>query len=97
MKKFEEIIKESIPTLIVFQHPGNQDAVAVKYLTETIRAKYNGKANIHRVDDTHGQLKVKYRLEEYPTWILFKKGEELMRESGNKTESQLEDMLIRAI
>lgn len=97
MKTFEEKIKETIPTLVVFLHHGSQDAVDVKYLTEEVKAKYTDKANVVRADDPHGKLKVTYRLEEYPTWIVFKEGQELMRESGKKTASQLEDMIERSL
>ncbi|MDE6073242.1 MAG: thioredoxin family protein [Muribaculaceae bacterium] len=49
-------------------------------------------------DTTHnGQLKVDYKIKEYPTWILYKEGQELMRESGRKTVAQLEDMIVRAL
>lgn len=97
MKTFEEKIKESIPTLVVFIHHGSQNAVDVKYLTDSIRTKYEGKANVVRADDPYGQLKVKYRLEEYPTYILFKEGQELMRESGVKTEEKLSELIDRAL
>lgn len=97
MKTFEQTIKESVPTLVVFLHHGHQDAVEVKYLTDSIKTKYSGKANVVRADDPYGQLKVKYRLEEYPTYILFKEGQELMRESGSKTEEQLSEMIERAL
>lgn len=97
MKTFKEIIKESKPTLVVFMHPGSQDAVEIKYLVEDVKKKFADKANTARADDTHGKLKVEYRLEEYPTYILFKEGQELMRESGNKTVSELSDMIQRAL
>ncbi|MBD5280773.1 MAG: thioredoxin family protein [Bacteroides sp.] len=97
MKTFEEKIKESVPTLVVFMHHGSQDAVDVKYLTEEVKAKYEGKANVMRADDPHGRLKVTYRLEEYPTWIVFKEGQELMRESGKKSAAELSDMIERAL
>ena len=97
MKTFKETIKESKPTLVVFMHPGSQDAVEIKYLLQEVKNKYADKANTARVDDTHGQLKVEYRLNEYPTYIIFKEGQELMRESGHKSESQLEEMIERAL
>lgn len=98
MKYFGEIIKESKPTLVVIQHAGNQNAVDVKYLTESLRAKYGDKANIVRVDGSfNGHLKLRYKLKEYPTWILFKEGQELMRESGHKKEADLIDMINRAL
>lgn len=97
MKTLKETIKESKPTLVVIMHPGSQDAVEIKYLMQDVKNKYAEKANTARVDDTHGQYKVEYRLNEYPTYILFKEGQELMRESGNKSESQLEEMIERAL
>ncbi|MDE6265361.1 MAG: thioredoxin family protein [Paramuribaculum sp.] len=97
MKSLVEKIKESVPTLVVFQHAGNQDAVEVKYLLQELRAKYGDRVSIVRVDASYnGEYKVHYKLEEYPTFILFKDGQELMRESGRKTLGELEDMLGRA-
>ena len=97
MKTFDKAIKESIPTLVVFMHHGSQDAVEIKYIVDGVKSKYNGKANVVKADDPYGKLKVSYRLEEYPTYILFKEGQELMRESGRKTVSQLEEMIDRAL
>lgn len=97
MKSLVEKIKESVPTLVVFQHAGNQDAVEVKYLLQELRAKYGDRVSIVRVDASYnGEYKAHYKLEEYPTFILFKDGQELMRESGRKTLGELEDMLGRA-
>ncbi len=98
MKTLTETIKETVPTLVVFQHAGNQDAVEVKYLIKELKAKYDDKVKIVRVDASYdGELKVRYKLEEYPTWILFKEGQELMRESGRKSQAELEDMIQRAL
>ncbi|MDE6339195.1 MAG: thioredoxin family protein [Muribaculaceae bacterium] len=98
MRKIDEIVKESKPTLAVFVHAGNQDAVDVKYLINELRTKFADKARIERVDSSYdGELKMQYKLREYPTYILFKEGQELMRESGRKTEAQLEDMIQRAL
>ncbi|MDE6560511.1 MAG: hypothetical protein K2K75_03930 [Muribaculaceae bacterium] len=97
MKTFDKAIKESKPTLVVFLHHGGQDVVEVKYVTDAVKSKYAEKANVVRADDTYGKLKVEYKLEEYPTYILFKEGQELMRESGRKTETELSEMIDRAI
>lgn len=97
MKSLVETIKETTPTLVVFEHDGNKDAMEVKYLIEELRSKYGSRAKVISVDTTHdGNYKVEYKLEEYPTYILFKEGEELMRESGKKTIAELEDMITRA-
>lgn len=98
MKKFQEIIKEEKPTLVVFQHVGAQDSVDTKYLLEDLRSKFDGQARIISVDASYdGNIKERYKLTEYPSWLLFKQGEELMRESGRKTAGDLESMLRRAL
>ena len=98
MKSLEAKIKGSTPTLVVFHHAGNQNAVDVKYLINELRAQYGDRVNIESVDASYnGNIKVSYKLKEYPTWILYKEGEELMRESGHKTQAQLADMIQRAL
>lgn len=97
MKTFDKAIKESKPTLVVFLHHGGQNVVDIKYITDEVKSKYAEKANIVRADDPYGKLKVEYKLEEYPSYILFKEGQELMRESGNKTANELEEMIERAL
>lgn len=95
---FEETIKKSTPTLIVFISAAGQDAVEVKYLVEELQAKYAGKVNIQRVDVSFNhKIAEKYRIHEYPTWVLFKEGEELMRESNRKTVNELSQLIERAL
>lgn len=97
MKTYKEKIRESIPTLVVFLHHGAQNVIDVKYITKEVKEKYEGRANVVRADDPYGQLKEEYKLSEYPTYILFKEGQELARESGSKTESQLSEMIETAL
>lgn len=94
---FKETIKGKTPSLIVFVRAAGQDAVEVKYLVEELQAKYDGKANIRRVDVSFDHaLTDEYRIREYPTWVLFKEGQELMRESGRKTVGELSQLVERA-
>ncbi|MDE6049076.1 MAG: thioredoxin family protein [Paramuribaculum sp.] len=95
MKSLVEKIREKMPTLVVFQHTGNQDAADV--LIKELEDKYGERVSIVRVDASHnGQYKEEYKLTEYPTYIIYKEGQELMRESGKKTIADLEDMIARA-
>lgn len=95
---FKETIKESKPTLVVFVHAAEQDVVEVKYLIKELEAKYGDKVNIRRVDSSYNHfIANEYRLNAYPTWVLFKEGEELMRESGIKSVADLSDMIDRAL
>lgn len=98
MKSYKKAIEENIPTMLVFEHAGMNDAVAVHYLVKELKQKFAGKAHIIPVDASYnGQNKVDYKLHEYPTYIVYKQGEELMRESGDKNVAALEDMITRAM
>lgn len=97
MKKIEEVIKESKPTLLVFTHDGKQDSGEVTHLLDEIRNHYMDAINILILDTTRdGKMNMRFHLKDYPTYILFKEGEELMRESGRKSIGQLDDMVKRA-
>ncbi len=97
MKTFESRIAEGIPSLAVFIHAGEQDAVEIKYLAEGLRKEFGDRINIMRVDASYDhRLKKQYDIKAYPTWIVFKRGEELMRESRHKTLQELIDLVNRA-
>ena len=96
MKTFQSRIDEGIPSLAVFLHAGLHDATKIKRLAEELREKYGDRINILRVDASYDhRLKHQYNILKYPTWILFKKGEELMRETGEKTIGQLTELVER--
>lgn len=97
MKTFEDRINEGIPSLVVFIHAGEQDAVEIKYLAEGVRKEFGDKVNIMRVDASYDhRLKRQYDIKTYPTWVVFRRGEELMRESGHKTVNELIELVNRA-
>lgn len=97
MKTFKEVIKESTPSLVVFIHAGQQNAVDIKYDIEEMRKKYGDRLNVLRVDSSYDQRVAReYNLSNFPTYVLIKEGEELMRESGKKTVGELSEMIERA-
>ena len=91
-------IKDYIPTLVVFHDGDEEESLAIESMLQDLRAKFGSKVEIESIDvGRNGEYKAHYKLTEYPTYILFKEGQELMRESGRKTEAKLEDMLERAV
>ena len=97
MKHLEEIIKEKIPTLVAFAHADKPEVEEVKQLVEQLRVKYDGKANIVHFDNPfNNRVSQDFRITAYPTYIIFKEGQELMRESGKKTITQLSELVERA-
>lgn len=95
---FKETIKGTTPSLIVFIRAAGQDAVAVKYLAEELQAKYGDKVKVQRADVSFNhKIADEFRITQYPTWVLFKEGQELMRESGLKTVTELSELVDRAL
>lgn len=98
MKKIEAVLNESKPTLVVFQHAGRQDSARMHYLIDDLRSTFNDEINVLTIDTSYdGKMSMRYKLEDYPTWILYKEGQELMRESGHKKEGDLVEMVRRAL
>lgn len=95
---FEETIKGKTPTLVVFLREKETDGEAIRTVVEQLKEKYEGRANFQRVDvsDNH-HIAVKHKITKYPTWVLYKEGEELMRESGDKTITALSELVERAL
>ncbi|MBD5219374.1 MAG: thioredoxin family protein [Bacteroidales bacterium] len=97
MKHLEEIINEKVPTLVAFAHADKAEAEEVKQMVEELRTKYAGKANIVHFDNPfNNRVSQDFRITAYPTYIVFKEGQELMRESGKKTINQLSELIERA-
>ncbi|MDE5652507.1 MAG: thioredoxin family protein [Muribaculaceae bacterium] len=97
MKTFEEVIKSATPSLVVFIHSGEQDDKEVVDVVEEVRRKYDGRLNVLRVDESYDQrVAAPFSVSRYPTFVLMKEGEELMRESGKKSLSELSEMIERA-
>lgn len=98
MKKIEEVLNESTPTLLVLEHvSGDVNAVDTKYLLADLKSQFGDGLNILKLDTSYdGKMKARYAVVDYPTYILYKQGQELMRESGKKSLSELVEMVKTA-
>lgn len=97
MKTLKEAIGESKPSLVVFIHSGQQTDDEINRNLDELREKYGDRVNVIRVDASYDQrVKRDYKLGTFPTYVLFKEGEELMRESGDKSIGELEELISRA-
>lgn len=98
MVTFDERIKESTPSLVVFEKAGSEDNEKIEELAAGLREHFGDKLNIMKIDATHDQrMRNFYDIKHLPTWILFKEGQELARENGLKSEANLEEMVQTAM
>lgn len=94
MITFDEKIKGTVPSLVVFEKAESNENIKIEELTDFMGNYYGSRLNILKIDATHDQrLRNFYDIKFLPTWILFKEGEELARENGLKTKAQLMEMV----
>ncbi len=83
--KLQKMLASDKPVLIAFLHAGQQNAVDVKYILEQLEKKYGDKANFIKVDGSFDhQLMRHFKIDTYPTWIMYQDNRELWRDSGTK-------------
>ncbi len=86
------------PTLVVFYRPGDErfdkDSAALAKVKESIGER----AVLKLIDGTADQAAMReYKVATYPTFILFKDGQEVWRDAGVKSADELVDMISRFI
>lgn len=96
MKNFDKTIQGSAPTLVEFYATWCPHCKKMIPVVEELKEKIKGKANIIQLDgETVPELLDKYRIDAYPGWVLFKDGQEVWHDMGEKSLEELEDMINR--
>lgn len=91
-------LSESKPTLIEFYATWCSHCQRMMPIVDELRKVIGDKANIIQIDgDKNPELMDKYGVKTYPTWFIFKDGQEFWHDGGEKPLSELEDMLKRVI
>lgn len=94
-KRFADYIGDTAPTLVEFCRPGKaEDEGVMSHLESALKDV----ANILTVDGTENpELMQAYKVGSYPTFILFKDGQEVWRDSGCKGFDELRHMIEKFI
>lgn len=93
MDKFEEIIKESKPTLVDFYATWCGPCKMQAPILEQVKEKIGDSGNIIKIDiDRNQELAARYRVQSVPTLIMFKNGEPVWRAVGVQQASILESI-----
>lgn len=91
-----DYLGESKPTMVEFYNPGCDKCLATLPVLDELKTKFKDRANVVAVNKDESQdLVEKYHLHSYPTFILFKDGQEVWRDGGAKPLSELTDMVRR--
>ncbi len=95
--KYSEIIKSEIPTLVDFTATWCGPCKAMAPVLEQLASKVGEKARIIKIDvDKNQALSEKMKIQGVPTFILYKNGEIIWRQSGMQSLNQLETLIENA-
>lgn len=91
-------MQESNPTLIEFYKPGCKHCEAMQPIMKDLRDEMYTRANIMQVDISRfPSIPEEFDVRSYPTWIMYKDGQEVWRDAGEKPLSELKDMILRFV
>ena len=94
MSEFNNIIKDSKPTLVVFFATWCGPCKMMHPILEKLKEKIGDSASIIKVDvDKNQELSAQFRVQSVPTLIIFKDGEVKWRAAGVHTAEDLEAKL----
>lgn len=96
--ELQQLINSTHPTLVEVYAPWCPHCRKMMPIVEALKEIYTGRAHIVQIDgDGNPDMAQELGVESYPTWILYKQGEEVWRDSGEKPASELEDMVDRFV
>ena len=83
MDRFKEQIQSPIPVLVDFYAEWCGPCKMMKPRLLDVAERMSGKAKVIEIDvDKEKELAERYRIQSVPTFIIFKNGEQLWRQSG---------------
>ncbi len=97
-EKLQEAIDGTRPVLVEFYADWCPHCQRMMPVVEQLKTEIGDKAAVFQIDgDKAPDLMRKYHARVYPTWIIFKDGEETWRDSGEKPLSELKDIVDKFV
>ncbi len=98
MNNIQSKIDGSRPTLIMFYATWCPHCHRMMPIVDDLAVLFDGRANIVKLDGEQYPQEMKTcGIDAFPGWALFKDGQEVWHDEGEKPASELEDMVNRFV
>ncbi|MBD5209861.1 MAG: thioredoxin family protein [Bacteroidales bacterium] len=95
-EELQNALNGAKPVLVEFYADWCPHCKAMMPIVAELKKETADKAVVVQIEgDENADIMNKYHVRSYPTWILFKDGQEAWRDSGEKPLSELKDMINR--
>jgi thioredoxin 1 len=98
MGKFSDIVKSDTPTLVDFFATWCGPCQAMSPVLDKLKAEMGSQVRVLKIDvDKNQEVAAKFKVRGVPTFVLFKKGEILWRQSGGMDLTTLKNKIKASI
>jgi thioredoxin 1 len=98
MGKFSDIVKSDTPTLVDFFATWCGPCQAMGPVLDKLKAEMGSQVRVLKIDvDKNQEVAAKFKVRGVPTFVLFKKGEIVWRQSGGMDLSTLKNKIKSSI
>jgi thioredoxin 1 len=98
MGKFSDIVKSDTPTLVDFFATWCGPCQAMSPILDKLKAEMGSHVRVLKIDvDKNQEVAAKFKVKGVPTFVLFKKGEILWRQSGGMDLATLKNKIKASI
>ncbi len=98
MGKFSDIVKSDTPTLVDFFATWCGPCQAMSPVLDKLKAEMGSQVRVLKIDvDKNQEVAAKFKVRGVPTFVLFKKGEILWRQSGGMDFTTLKNKIKASI
>ncbi len=98
MGKFSDIVKSETPTLVDFFATWCGPCQAMSPVLDKLKAEMGSQVRVLKIDvDKNQEVAAKFKVRGVPTFVLFKKGEIVWRQSGGMDLSTLKNKIKSSI
>jgi thioredoxin 1 len=98
MGKFSDIVKSDTPTLVDFFATWCGPCQAMSPVLDKLKAEMGSQVRVLKIDvDKNQEVAAKFKVRGVPTFVLFKKGEIVWRQSGGMDLSTLKNKIKSSI